>query len=738
MPGGGLSSSGSAIAAKRGRVDTLLQLQNKVKRDPPAYRDEVLLQLKHFDASLALFQLTPGRANKDLCDLVSFLSHVTPLYPKEAAAFPAALIALLRDHAGALNQAVRRTVVQALCLLRNRNAVPATDVLPLFFQLFRARDRELRSQLLGHIIGDVKRMNAKVKNPTENRQLQNFMYKVVSADDPVQARHSLWVILDLYRRGIWTDDRVVNVVSAACFSKHTKVMTMALRFFMGHFPRDMEQAAEEEEGDDNDELRMPSKKQRQYAKKTKARKTAKDKLKSRVMSRERRKEGRISTVFKPIEVLNDPQGFAERLFAQLQHTKERFDVKLLHIGVIAKLVSAHDLMLLNLYPFLQRYMEPHQQHVTHILAWTAQSVHDLVPPDSVHSLLMTIANHFVNDKASPDAIAVGINTIREICKRQPRVMTEDLLQDIAQYKRFKRDKGVVMASRSLIQLFKELQPDMLARKDRGRQDGDAPKIRGFGSTSAQGIDGLDLLQEHYQKKAGGGDEDEDDKWSASGSEADASSEGSGSWVDVPQDGSDDGSDGDAEMDDVEEGEELEEMEEDEEEGFDAVDDTAGGQECDKARMAKEAAAKAVDPRRLDETKLLTPRDFALLKDLQQQRDGQLSKKEIHKRKRKAETETTGGDVTADVVELHTAKRRRRDAEERAAHTEMIRERFKAKTKLKKKAGGSTNTQKRRGKLAQMVMSSDRVRKKMFETPGSKRKRGKLAAKQNIKFRIKRR
>eukprot|EP00666_Eupelagonemidae_sp_cell4sb_P017829 gene17829-biopygen8335 len=55
-------------------------------------------------------------------------------------------------------------------------------------------------------------------------------------------------------------------------------------------------------------------------------------------------------------------------------------------GVIAKLVAAHELLILNLYPFLQRYMEPHQQHVTHILAWSAQCVHSLVPPDAVHSL----------------------------------------------------------------------------------------------------------------------------------------------------------------------------------------------------------------------------------------------------------------------------------------------------------------------------------------------------------------
>jgi protein SDA1 len=44
-------------------------------------------------------------------------------------------------------------------------------------------------------------------------------------------------------------------------------------------------------------------------------------------------------------------------------------------------------------------------------------------------------------------------------------MTRDLLMDLAQYKKSK-EKGVMMASRSLIALFRNLNPVMLAKKDR--------------------------------------------------------------------------------------------------------------------------------------------------------------------------------------------------------------------------------------------------------------------------------
>jgi protein SDA1 len=43
---------------------------------------------------------------------------------------------------------------------------------------------------------------------------------------------------------------------------------------------------------------------------------------------------------------------------------------------------------------------------------------------------------------------------REMCARAPLAMSEDLLRDLAEYKTYK-DKGVMMASRSLIQLFRK-------------------------------------------------------------------------------------------------------------------------------------------------------------------------------------------------------------------------------------------------------------------------------------------
>ena len=44
-------------------------------------------------------------------------------------------------------------------------------------------------------------------------------------------------------------------------------------------------------------------------------------------------------------------------------------------------------------------------------------------------------------------------------------MSKDMLQDLSSYKSY-RDKGVVMSARSLIQLYRNVRPELLQRKDR--------------------------------------------------------------------------------------------------------------------------------------------------------------------------------------------------------------------------------------------------------------------------------
>ena len=66
------------------------------------------------------------------------------------------------------------------------------------------------------------------------------------------------------------------------------------------------------------------------------------------------------------------QDFADRLFARLQKANERLETRLCMMSVISRAVGVHKLQLLNFYPFLQKYIQPHQRDVPQILAFLVQ------------------------------------------------------------------------------------------------------------------------------------------------------------------------------------------------------------------------------------------------------------------------------------------------------------------------------------------------------------------------------
>lgn len=92
-------------------------------------------QLRNFEAELEIFRMQPSSDSKRFRELVGFLSHVAPCYPKRMAEFPGQLMTLLRDHYSVLRPELRRTLVQCTMLLRNRNMVDAVPMLKLFFEV---------------------------------------------------------------------------------------------------------------------------------------------------------------------------------------------------------------------------------------------------------------------------------------------------------------------------------------------------------------------------------------------------------------------------------------------------------------------------------------------------------------------------------------------------------------------------------------------------------------------------
>ena len=67
--------------------------------------------------------------------------------------------------------------------------------------------------------------------------------------------------------------------------------------------------------------------------------------------------------FAAMQLIDDPQGFAEMLFKKLKEGAVAFETKMLLMQVLSRIIGMHQLILLNFYPFLQRYIQPNQREV---------------------------------------------------------------------------------------------------------------------------------------------------------------------------------------------------------------------------------------------------------------------------------------------------------------------------------------------------------------------------------------
>ncbi|XP_044764038.1 protein SDA1 homolog [Coccinella septempunctata] len=560
--------------------NNLPQLQYLIKKDPESYKDDFLNQYRNFQGILSVFCGTPEQPNKKLEDLVMFVAQVVQCYPTELEQFPKQLIDILEKYDTVLDKEMRMQLCRALILLRNKQLLLPNDLLELFFKLLRCDDKNLRDYLRTHIITDIKNLNAKHKNAKLNTSLQNFMFTMLKDNNSRAAKMSVDIMIELYKKNVWNDTKTVNVIATGCFSKITKVMVASLKFFLG---KDEDEKSDNSDSDDDvdpKEVMMANK----FNKKTRKREKNLAKVKKMAAKAYKKKSKSESFNFSALHLIHDPQGMAEKLFHQLETTTKRFEVKLMTLDVVSRLIGLHQLFLFNFYSYIQRFMQPHQREVTRILQFAAQASHELVPPDVIEPVLKTLANNFITERNSSDVMAIGLNAVKEICSRCPLAMSEDLLQDLAEYKNY-RERAVMMASRGLVHLFRNIRPQLLRKKDRGRPTEATEELVDMqygGVNAADYVKGADVLLRNHKEEV--------EVNSDSGSDDDE-------WVDVQH--SSDEEMVEAEEDDSDNAEEEEdEAGYEEEDAEDEEDDEESGSDEDTENENKEKPLTKVERKKL--------------------------------------------------------------------------------------------------------------------------------------------
>lgn len=548
------------------KVDAdLANLQNKIKRDPKSYHTDFLHQYIQYQNQRQIFLQAPASSASDSSggvisfrDLVEFLAHVSNCYREETKDFPRELIEILSVHHAALEPELREKIVGSLVLLRKKEVIDSNTLLQCFFPiLVSTPSKSLRELLYKKILSDLRSANSKTKNHKLNRSVQITLHNLVTESG--SSARGLWAVKitrEMWKRQIWTDAKAVEIMKEAAVGDNEKCIAGGVRFFLGGDKEREELEDEDSDGDTVDMGRL--KHQIGVNKKNKKAERRLEKAAATVRRKEKKKGQPHPLNFSALHLLHDPQGFAETLFSKhLQNTKSKLNLeqKLDVLQLVSRLIGLHKLTVISFYSYFFKYLTPRQPSVTSFLASLAQSTHNLVPPDILEPLVQKIANEFVSEAAAGEVAAAGLNAIREICVRQPLAMNDTLLQDLVMYKKSK-DKGVMMAAKGLLGLYRQVGAEMLKKRDRGRdaalglRSGEQKQQR-FGEEAVGEIEGLELLEqwkeEEKRKKrlekglpadeSGDEEEQDDDEedWNAWDVHEQEDSDDSGGWINVESD-----------------------------------------------------------------------------------------------------------------------------------------------------------------------------------------------------------
>ncbi|KAK2863698.1 hypothetical protein FQN49_004082 [Arthroderma sp. PD_2] len=724
------------------KVDAdLTNLQYKIRRDPKSYVEDFRSQHLQYENHREIFMSAPSAATDtgilSLIDLIDFVAHIAECYPEITKDFPKELIEILSLHHAVLSPDLREKIVGSLVLLKRKEIIDSSTYVygsmrvKCLFIFVSTPSKTLRAFLFQKIVSDLRSANAKTTNHKLNRTIQTVLFNLVTSDrTSAKALWSVKITRELWKRQIWTESKAVEIMKEAALANNEKVIIGGVRFFLGG---DKEREELEDESSDDDVVDVSKvKHQATINKGSKKRAKAIEKAKAIVKKKEKKKNQPHPLNFSALHLLHDPQGFAENLFQKhLQNTKAKLNLeqKLLVLQLVSRLVGLHKLTIIQLYSYFLKYLTPKQPSVTSFLASLAQSCHSLVPPDTLEPLIQKIANEFVSEGSAAEVASAGLNAIREVCVRQPLAMNDTLLQDLVMYKKSK-DKGVMMAAKGLLSLYREVGAEKLKRRDRGKDAAMGLKIgerksQRYGEEEVGEIEGLELLEkwkEEERRKArrenglpsdGESDEDEENEndWAAWNMEEDDSDD-SGGWIDVQ-------SDVDIVLSDSEdEGPSTKKAKKD------------AGNKPDGETPTEEAEVKKVS--RLATSRILTPADLAKLAELRAAASVNALLPENKRKKmlqqaaanRHADDPLTAAEIEG-LAALSAGKQTRLEKIAHVNETKTDRSEFKSKLARKKETKdnlgkSSTNKEKARKKNFLMTLGKAKAKGKrsLVETRAS--------------------
>ena len=458
--------------------------QDKIKRDKTLYREEFLKFLNVFIPKFNTFLQSPAQINKSMKEVIIFLSHLSHIFTKELSFLPKQLKELLEHSHAIIQPDIRLGIIEGFNLMRKKDIISPIDILPLFFQLLTLQDKELRQKIQDIIVNDLQRVNEKAKNHGVNKFMRNKCGEMLQNPNFKAARKTLNIIVLLYKKKVWNDDKTVNVIAQACYNKDSKIAYAAAKFFLSEY-EEQDEESENEMGDLKQKFKLLGKGNN---KKTKKRKEKIKTLMKAVERREHRKaKVKENKDFMPIDLINDPSTLCEKMYDRIKgiKNKKHYKLKIVLIRLIGRIAGRHKIIINNFFPFCATLVRPKQDELSTILAAVIEAVHHMVSSQDLTPIINELFDYFICESFPPQYITIGVNTLREMVGRCHSALKVHQFSIISDLKKVK-NKSVSTAVRAFINMCRDVCPQLL----------DGEEIdEGYTNVDVKdGIEGVDLLK----------------------------------------------------------------------------------------------------------------------------------------------------------------------------------------------------------------------------------------------------
>ena len=197
------------------------------------YKNEFVKHWNIFKEKMEAFKQNPAKKEDQFNYYNLFFSHISHKYKDEIVGYlPNELLNILQQYYSILNPETRFVMVTCLKIFRGKDLVGPHIIMPVLFKLFKCKDKELRKFLHNGLISDLKRLNLENKSMSINKKMQTFIFDMLQDPNETASKRSLAVMIELYKRKIWNDDKTVNVIAQGCLHDNPKIIAAAAKFFL--------------------------------------------------------------------------------------------------------------------------------------------------------------------------------------------------------------------------------------------------------------------------------------------------------------------------------------------------------------------------------------------------------------------------------------------------------------------------------------------------------------------------